>query len=69
MRKTFGKILVGAFAVSLFAVACNNKKEEKKTDTPTDDTTKVEPMPPATTDSTGKTGGDSLDTKPVKPGE
>ena len=69
MRKTFGKLLLGAFALSLIAVACNNKKEEKKADAEVKDSTKVEQAPPSTTDSTQKSGGDSLDTKPVKPGE
>lgn len=69
MRKSFGKILLGAFAVSLFAVACNNKKEENKRDTPAEDSVKVEQAPPQVTDSTPKSTVDSLDTKPVKPGE
>lgn len=67
MRKTISKILLGAFLLSLVTVACNSKKD-KKEEPPKEDTTKVEPAPPATTDTTAKKG-DTLDTRPVKPGE
>lgn len=72
MRKNFGKILMAVIMLSVVAVACNNKKD-KKDDAPKDDTTVVQPAPepmPAGPDSTGKPGGgDTLDTRPVKPGE
>lgn len=68
MRKNFGKILMAVIMLSVVAVACNNKKD-KKDDAPKEDTTTVQPAPAITAPDTTKMDGDTMDTRPVKPGE
>ncbi|MBL0270553.1 MAG: hypothetical protein IPP99_18285 [Chitinophagaceae bacterium] len=67
MRKTFRTIFLGTLVLSVVAVACNNKKENKeepaKVDTP-----KVETAP-VTAPVDTPANGDTLVPKPVKPGE
>ena len=68
MRKPLYQFLAGLFLVAAIAVSCNSKKDKKEEPVKTD-TTVVEPAPaPPVTDTTKKTG-DTLDTRPVKPGE
>lgn len=67
MRKTFCKVLLGAFMLSAIAVACNNKKD-KKEEPPKEDATKVEPVTQPI-DTLKPATGDTPDTRPVKPGE
>lgn len=67
MRKTISRVLAGVVLLSVMAVACNNKKDKKEEPPKEDTVTKTEPVtnPPDTTVKTG----DTLDTRPVKPGE
>lgn len=65
IKQTAYRFLLGVLLLSFTVVSCNNKKE-KKEEAPTEET-KTEPAP---------SGGDSitqpvdtLDTRPVKPGE
>lgn len=65
IKLTAYRFLLGALLLSFAVASCNNKKD-KKEDTPTEEV-KTEPAP---------SGGDSvtqpvdtLDTRPVKPGE
>ena len=69
-KKTAYRLLLGAFMLSLVAVACNNKKD-KKDDTVKQDTTVVEPVPlPPVKDTTmDKDTADVRPIDPVKPGE
>lgn len=68
IKKTAFRFLLGAMLLSFAVVACNNKKD-KKEEPSGPDTTKVVAPPAQTPDSTGKNTGDTLNDKPVKPGE
>jgi hypothetical protein len=69
IKNYFLKTLLGVFMISSFVVACNNSGE-KKDEGKAKDTTKTETVtPPASTSDSTKKGGDSADTRPVKPGE
>ena len=67
MRKTAYSVILGALMISFVFAACNSKKD-KKDDAPTEDTTKVEPVPAPMPDTT-QMDKDTADTRPVKPGE
>lgn len=66
IKKTAYRLLLGVMLLSFTVAACNNKKE-KKEEPATTDTLKPAPPPVQPIDTTGKK--DSLDDKPVKPGE
>ncbi|HUR66325.1 MAG TPA: hypothetical protein VMZ03_08220 [Chitinophagaceae bacterium] len=67
-HKTVYRLFLGALMLS-FVIACNSKKD-KKVDTATADTVKVDstPPPPPMKDTMGM-DKDTADTRPVKPGE
>lgn len=69
IKKTAYRLLLGVMLLSFTVASCNNKKE-KKEEPSTTDTLKPapEPAPVQPIDTTGKKK-DSLDDKPVKPGE
>lgn len=68
IKKTALRLLLGAAFLSFVVAACNNKKDKKEEPKGGDTTTVTAPPAPMPANDT-MPKGDSLDDKPVKPGE